>query len=107
MRRVSTDTIVGGSVIAADVCSPAGQVLLNKGAPITPSMGKRLRNWGIAHVFIEGVDDTEQDIVAEAISPVRIKSGLYSMFLGTLDNPHMTKIFNAVCEHRLRKGGVL
>jgi len=69
-------------------------------------MGKRLRNWGIAHVFIEGVDDSERDTVAEAVSPVRIKSGLYDMFLGTLDSPHMTKIFNAMCEHKLRKGGI-
>jgi len=98
--------IPNGSVIAADVCSPAGQVLLNEGAPITPSMGKRLRNWGIAHVFIEGgADDSEQDVVAEAVSPVRIKSGLYGMFLGTLDSPYMTKIFNAACEYKMRKGG--
>ena len=69
-------------------------------------MGKRLRNWGIAHVFIEGQDDSEKNAVAEAVSPVQIKSGLYDMFLGTLDSAHMTKIFNAMCEHKLRKGGV-
>jgi hypothetical protein len=106
MRRVSTDAITNGAVAAADVCSPSGQVLLNSGAPITPAMGKRLRNWGIAHVFIEGLDDSEQNAVAEAVSPVQIKSGLYDMFLGTLDSPYMTKIFNAMCEHKLRKGGV-
>jgi hypothetical protein len=103
MRKVSTDNIRPGNITAANIVSSSGNVLLEKGAEITPALGRRLRNWGIAYVYIEGEDRSGHSVKAVTRSPVEIKSELYDMFLGTLDNSRMKKIFDAACAHKLQK----
>ncbi|MCL2219185.1 MAG: hypothetical protein FWC23_04690 [Chitinispirillia bacterium] len=103
MRKISTDFIEPGCIAAADIVSPSGNTLVNKGAPITPALGRRLRNWGISEISVEGEDDSETSVKAETPSPVKIKSDLYDKFLGTLDNTRMRKIFDAVCKHKIQK----
>jgi len=103
MRKVSTDLIKPGYIAAEDIASPSGNVLVNKGSPITPALGRRLRNWGIDFVSVEGEDDGGASVRERLASPVKIKSELYDKFLGTLDNARMRKIFDAVCEHKLRR----
>jgi hypothetical protein len=105
MRKVSTDSITPGDIAAADVVSPSGNVLLNKGAPVTPAMGRRLRNWGIAFVYTEGEDDSGKNVKGRARSDVEIKSELYDMFFGTLDSANMKKIFDAACLYKLKTQG--
>ncbi|MDR0330983.1 MAG: hypothetical protein LBH93_04660 [Chitinispirillales bacterium] len=106
MRKVSTDKITPGDVAADDVVSPSGNVLLNRGAPVTPAMGRRLRNWGIAYVYIEGEDNPDKGVTpGGAKSEVEIKSELYDMFLGTLDSANMRKIFDAVCNYKIKQQG--
>ncbi|MDR2578143.1 MAG: hypothetical protein LBC70_04940 [Chitinispirillales bacterium] len=105
MRKVSTDSIGPDDIVAVDVISSSGNVLLEKGAAITPALGRRLRNWGIAHVYVEGEDRSGQSVKTTVRSPVEIKSELYDMFLGTLDNGRMKKIFDAACTHKLQKQG--
>jgi hypothetical protein len=105
MRKVSTDLIKPGYIAAEDVASPSGNVLVNRGTAITPALGRRLRNWGIDFVCVEGEDDGGESVKESSASPVRIKSELYDKFLGTLENAHMRKIFDAVCEHKMRQRG--
>jgi hypothetical protein len=105
MRKVSTDLINPGYIAAEDVVSPSGSVLVNKGAAITPALGRRLRNWGIDFVCVEGEDGGGRSVGGKARSTVEIKSELYDKFLGTLDNARMRKIFDAVCEHKQRQSG--
>jgi len=103
MRKISTDYIEPGCIAAADIVGPSGNILVNKGSPVTPALGRRLRNWGITEVFVEGEDDSGEHVKAEAPSPIKIKSDLYDKFLGTLDNARMRTIFDAVCKHKLQK----
>jgi len=105
MRKTATDQITLGDVIAADVVSPSGNVLMNKGAAITPAMGRRLRNWGIAYVYIEGEEGQGGSAGSKARSAVETKSELYDMFYGTLDSANMRKIFDAVCSYKIRQQG--
>jgi hypothetical protein len=105
MRKVSTDLIKPGYIAAEDVASPSGNVLVGRGAAITPALGRRLRNWGIDFVCVEGEDKAGESVRESLVSPVRIKSELYDKFLGTLDNAHMRKIFDAACEHIMRQRG--
>jgi len=105
MRKTATDRITLGDVIAADVTSPSGNVLMGKGAAITPAMGRRLRNWGITYVYIEGEEGRGGSVESKARTAVETKSELYDMFFGTLDSANMRKIFDAVCNHKIRRQG--
>ena len=102
MRKIRTDSIdAEGHSVVLDVLGPSGNVLLGKGASVTPALGRRLRNWGVDFVFVEGDDDSEESVKTK--SPAEIKSELYDLFLGTLDNERMKVIFDAVCAHKLQK----
>ena len=104
MVKVSTDSISpAGSVIATDVISSSGSTLLQRGASITPALGRRLRNWGIAYVYIEGQGGSGQTAKTAVRAAIDIKSELYDIFYGTLDNARMKKIFDAVCKHKLQQ----
>jgi hypothetical protein len=105
MRKTPTDKITLGDVLAVDVISPSGNVLMGKGAAITPAMGRRLRNWGIAYVFIEGEVGRGGSAGSKARSDIETKSELYDMFFGTLDSANMRKVFDAVCNHKIRQQG--
>ena len=105
MRKIATDQITLGDVIAADVTSQSGNVLMNKGAAITPAMGRRLRNWGIAYVYIEGEEGRGGSAGSRVRSAVETKSELYDIFFGTLDSAKMRKIFDAVCNYKIRQQG--
>jgi hypothetical protein len=103
MRKTPTDRITLGDVIAVDVVSPSGNVLMNKGTAITPAMGRRLRNWGIAFVYVEGEGGRGDSTESKRRSAIETKSELYDMFFGTLDSANMRKIFDAVCEYKIRQ----
>jgi len=105
MRKTPTDRITLGDVIAADVASPSGNILMGKGTAITPAMGRRLRNWGIAYVYVEGEEGRGGSSGAKARSAVETKSELYDIFVGTLDSANMRKIFDAVCNYKIRQQG--
>jgi len=88
MRKVSVENIDPDMVLARDVASTSGNVLLGKGTALTPAMGRRLKNWGIFFVYIEGEEESEEQAAAVEISP---------------DSPIMEKIFNAVFEFKISK----
>jgi hypothetical protein len=105
MRKIPTDQIKLGDVVAAAVTSPSGNVLMDKGTAITPAMGRRLRNWGIACVYVEGEERRDDTVGVRLRSAVETKSELYDMFLGTLESAKMRKIFDAVCNYKLKLQG--
>lgn len=111
MKKISTENIhPDGHIIAVDVIGAAGNVLISKGAKITPALGRRIRNWGVEYIFIEGEDDDADRIKVNAKSPQEIYNDLYEMFTGTLENAHMKVIFDAVYAHKTKdhnsgKGG--
>lgn len=103
MRRISTDQIENGHVSAREVCGPSGNILLSKGMQLTPAMGRRLKNWGIHHVFIEGKEEVSEKEHIRAVSPKKLKTQLMEKFSDVLNNPNMKKIFAAVYQHKLRE----
>ncbi|MDR0306492.1 MAG: hypothetical protein LBI42_06615 [Chitinispirillales bacterium] len=107
MRQISTENVENGSVCAEDICSPSGNVLVPRGTAVSAALGKRLRNWGITHIYIEGEETPPQDIdTCAALPGSEIGSALVEKFSGILSNTRMKKIFDAVCQHKLRNGGV-
>jgi len=105
MRKTATDKITLGDVIAADVMSPSGNVLMGKGTAVTPAMGRRLRNWGISYVYLEGEESQNRSAGSKGRSAIETKSELYDMFFGTLDSANMRKIFDAVCNYKIKQQG--
>ncbi len=103
MRKISTDQIENGNVSAREVCGPSGNILLSKGMQLSPAIGRRLKNWGITHVYIEGKEDEQEEKQIENVSPEKLKSKLEEKFSDVLNNPIMKKIFAAVYQHKLRE----
>ncbi|MFP4163144.1 MAG: hypothetical protein ACLFQB_01145 [Chitinispirillaceae bacterium] len=103
MRRISVDKIEKGHISAREVYGPSGNILLSKGASLTPALGRRLKNWGISCVFIEGEERESEKKQIQAISPEKLKTHLMEKFSDVLDNNHMKKIFAAVYQHKLQE----
>ncbi|MCU0609872.1 MAG: hypothetical protein MUF22_08925, partial [Chitinispirillaceae bacterium] len=57
MKKISSENVEDGMVLAREVQSLSGSVLVNKGTVLTAALGRRLTNWGIPSVFIEGDED--------------------------------------------------
>jgi len=108
MKIISTETVEQGQVAAQDIHSSSGNVLVLKGTALSPALGKRLKNWGIDHIHIEGEDESEQENAgAYVVSGDKIRDSLAEKFGDTLNNARMKKIFEAVYTHKTQnRGGV-
>ena len=104
MKKVSVENIEAGMVLSKDVASTSGNVLLGKGTALNPAMGRRLKNWGIFFVYIEGEEESEAQEETATISPEEVKKQLEEKFSGVLDSLVMKKILDAVYEFRINKG---
>ncbi|MCL2688483.1 MAG: hypothetical protein FWE57_01375 [Chitinispirillia bacterium] len=107
MIIISTEDIEQGQIAAQDIHSDSGNVLVLKGTTLSSALGRRLKNWGISHIYIEGDDEYAPQSGEYTVSDDKIKDDLGEKFCGTLNNKHMKKIFEAVCIHREKHiGGV-
>jgi len=104
MRKVTVENIEPDMVLARDVSSTSGNVLLGKGTTLTPALGRRLKNWGIFFVYIEGEEESQEEEAAVEISPEEIKEQLEQKFEGVLQNPIMHKLFEIVYEFKISRG---
>jgi hypothetical protein len=100
LKIISTEIVEQGHVAAQDIHSSSGNVLVSKGAILSPALGNRLKNWGISHIYIEGEDESVQESGDFAISDDKIRNDLLEKFSGTLSNGRMKKIFEATCTHK-------
>ena len=83
-------------ILAKDVCGSSGSALLSKGIKLTQNMGRRLKNWGVSYVCIEGEEEhTEEKPVVE-IPPEKVKEQLETKFADVMDNPIMITLLKAV-----------
>ncbi len=103
MKKTATDNIQNGHILAREVCGPSGNILLSKGVELTPAMGRRLKNWDIHFVYIEGEQDDHEDTSESSISPEEFKSGLIEKFSDVIDNPVMKQIFAATLQYKLNR----
>lgn len=103
MKKILAEHIEGGMVLDREVCGASGNTLLTKGTTLSAALGRRLQNWGVTFVYIEGVEEEKTEEAIEGISFEELKLHLDKKFSNVLNNPLMHKIFAAIYEHRLKK----
>ena len=106
MKKIQVENILDEMVLAKDVCGPSGNILLKTGMKLTPSLGRRLKNWGIHFVNVESSDDTDHPENIPRISKEEIQNTLSRRFSAVLGNALMKKIFDAVIAYKIKKGAL-
>jgi hypothetical protein len=101
MKKIIVDNVEDGMILGREVCGASGNVLLSKGTQLSAALGRRLVNWGISHIYVEGEEDSEQTQDTVSVSPETLKNTLMEKFSIVIDNPIMKKIFVAVYQYRL------
>lgn len=103
MKKILVEDIEDNMVLEREVCGAGGNTLLTKGTVLSKALGRRLKNWGITFVFVEGEEELHKEENKVAVSPEALKEHLSEKFADTLNNPNMRKIFDAVYRYRLKK----
>jgi hypothetical protein len=101
MKKTASEKVEDGMVLAREVTGAAGNILVNKGRVLTAALGRRLNNWGIPFVYIEGEEATAAPAAPRDATPEALKSQLLNRFSNCIDNPLMKKIFVAVYQYRM------
>jgi hypothetical protein len=101
MKKLTVDKIEDGMTLGREVCGNSGNVLLSKGTPLSAALGRRLVNWGISAVYIEGEEESFPEESMVSVSPEKLKDELMSKFSNVINNPIMKKIFVAVYQYRI------
>ncbi|MBN2036312.1 MAG: hypothetical protein JW768_06180 [Chitinispirillaceae bacterium] len=102
MKKIPAEQIEDGMVLAREVCGPSGNILLNKGTVLSSAMGRRLANWGIPTVYVEGEEGVVTAETAPEITPEELKSNLMKKFSNCSEHPLMKKIFVAAYQFKLQ-----
>jgi hypothetical protein len=101
MKKLTVDKIEDGMILGREVCGNSGNVLLSKGTPLSGALGRRLVNWGISTVYIEGEEELFPEESTVSVSPEKLKDELMNKFSNVISNPIMKKIFVAVYQYRM------
>ena len=100
MKKIFVEKIKDGMILARDVYGTSGSALLSKGTTLTETMGRRLKNWGVTYVSIEGEEEQKQEKPIIEISPEEVKEELEAKFVDVIDNPIMKTLLKAVFTFR-------
>jgi hypothetical protein len=103
MKKIPVDSIENGMTLSRDVCGPSGNILLGKGTVINQAMGRRLKNWAIVSVYIDGDEEFEQVDKTPSVSPSEIRERLEAKFSQCMNNAIMQQIFTSVYQYRIQK----
>jgi hypothetical protein len=103
MKKVLVENISDQMVLAKDVTGTSGSVLLAKGILLTSAMGRRLKNWGVLFVSIEGEDDSSEKGTVPTVSPEQVREQLEKQFEKVMSSEIMKKIFAAVYKFKLQQ----
>lgn len=87
-------------VAVRDIQGPSGNTLVNKGAFLSAALGRRLANWGIPFVYVEGEEELKAQEAVNDVTHEALKSQLMAKFSNCIDNPLMKKIFVATYQYR-------
>jgi hypothetical protein len=104
MKKIQVENIADSMVLAKDVCGPSGNVLLTAGTKLNPSLGRRLKNWGIHFVNVLSDDGPSRIENAPRISKDEIQKNISRRFAAVMGNAIMKKIFDAVLSYKIQKG---
>jgi anionic cell wall polymer biosynthesis LytR-Cps2A-Psr (LCP) family protein len=103
MQKISVDTIDDGMILAQDICASSGNVLVGKGTKLSASMGRRLKNWGITTIQIEGEEQQVAQGSTSKVSPEEIKLQLQNKFSKVIEKSLMQELFTAVYKFKLER----
>jgi hypothetical protein len=103
MKKIQVENIENNMILAGDVCGPSGNVLLGKGTKLTTTIGRRLKNWGISTVEVEGQEEQKKEEPIEEISQEEFSNKIRTKFADVIQNPIMKKIYNAIIEFKKNK----
>ncbi|MBN1604672.1 MAG: hypothetical protein JW915_23890 [Chitinispirillaceae bacterium] len=103
MKKIPVDKVQDGMILFRDVCGPSGNILLSRGTVISSALGRRLKNWGITTITVEGKEDSTQEQKEVSVSEEELRNEMQGIFSGVTDNPIMKKIFIAAYHYRLHK----
>ncbi len=103
MKKIPVEKIEEGMILGREVCGPGGNVLLSKGITLSRAIGRRLQNWSVSAVYIEGEEERHPEEETASASPEELRTHLTAKFSKTLRNSLMKKIFDAVYSYRLQK----
>lgn len=96
MKKIFVEKIEDGMTLARDVCGTSGSALISKGTKLTVTMGRRLKNWGVTYVCIEGEEEHKEEKTIIEISPEKVKEQLEAQFADVINNPVMKTLLRAV-----------
>jgi len=100
--KMTISDLKEGMILAKEVTSPTGQLLLKGGAPITDKHLRAFKMWGISEFEIE-IEGENQVTKSEFSSEILAKAdqALQLRFYGSnLSNPVLNKIYS-FCLNRL------
>ncbi|MBD3345751.1 MAG: hypothetical protein GF401_11880 [Chitinivibrionales bacterium] len=103
MKKILVNKIEDKMVLAKEVRGRSGNVLLRSGTVLSAPMGRRLKNWDIHFVYVEGEEENAPQKNAVEISPEKIEKQMKERFSKVMNNPTMKEIFAAVYQHRVKK----
>lgn len=103
MKKISVENIEDGMILARDVCGSTGSALIGKGTKLTNTMGRRLKNWGISDVSIEGEEDAVENKPSPEVSNEEDQQRLKDTFSGVMQNPIMRELYTAVLNFKTHK----
>lgn len=103
MKKIAVEKIEDGMILSRDVCNSSDNVLLSSGLVLSATLGRRLKNWGISFIYVEGEETIVEPLNTVATSPEKLKNHLLFKFSNVMQNPTMKKLFDAVYRYRLQK----
>lgn len=103
MKKIFVENIENGMLLARDVCGSSGNALLGKGIELTVTMGRRLKNWGVSFVYVEGEEEHKEEEPSVEVSPEEVRKQLEGKFADVLNNPIMQELFTAVYNFKCHK----
>ncbi len=103
MKKISVSDVENDMILDRDVRGSSGNILVNKGTKLTAAMGRRLKNWGVASVFIEGEEEIVEKEESVEVSSSDIREQLEIKFADYLDNPKMKELLTAVYNFKSQK----
>jgi hypothetical protein len=103
MKKVTVENVTDHMVLAKDVTGTSGSVLLAKSTVLTTAMGRRLKNWGVLFVSIEGEETAAEAASAVKVSPEEVRALLEKKFEKVMASEIMKKIFAAVYKFKIQQ----
>lgn len=106
MKTIKIDDCADGMVLAKDVKSENGRILLPQGSALTPGTITSLKNHGISRVIIE--EETDKIVLEFSEEEVEKAKEMYrevveQRFVNPAADPMVQALFNAALEHTAKR----